>query len=172
MAAVHIGARGRVEEVVDAGELRLPVPRAACWGQPHLLPPPPSADEVWIANHPVLLLGYLMQVWRRGACVPPSAAASPQASLHSPLQPLRNRAANSHTERAIQSASLPAAALPSQYVPWLGMLALKRVGPARARALRDGKSGYDMAALLRDGSGDGTSHQSDAAAAEAAGAGS
>jgi hypothetical protein len=73
----------------------------------------------------------------------------------------------------MQSASLPAAALPSQYVPWLGMLALKRVGPARARALRDGKSGYDMAALLRDGSGgDGTSHQSDAAAAEAARAGS
>ena len=35
-----------------------------------------------------------------------------------------------------------------QYAPWLGMLALKRVGPARARALRDGKSGYDVAGLL------------------------
>lgn len=54
-------------------------------------------DECWIANHPVLLLGYIMQ-----------------------------------------------------YVPWLGMLVLKRVGPARARALRDGKSGYDMAALLNE----------------------
>jgi hypothetical protein len=30
------------------------------------------------------------------------------------------------------------------------MLVLKRVGPARARALRDGKSGYDMAALLNE----------------------
>ena len=35
-----------------------------------------------------------------------------------------------------------------QYAPWLGMLVLKRVGPARARALRDGKSGYDVAGLL------------------------
>lgn len=54
-------------------------------------------DECWIANHPVLLLGYLMQ-----------------------------------------------------YAPWLGMLALKKVGPARARALRAGKSGYDLSALMQD----------------------
>lgn len=37
-----------------------------------------------------------------------------------------------------------------QYAPWLGMLALKKVGPARARALRAGKSGYDLSALMQD----------------------
>ena len=36
-----------------------------------------------------------------------------------------------------------------QYLPWLGMLVLKRVGPARVRALREGRSGYDAAALVR-----------------------
>ena len=40
-----------------------------------------------------------------------------------------------------------------QYAPWLGIRILKRVGPARARALREGRSGYDMNSLLKD-SGD------------------
>ena len=38
-----------------------------------------------------------------------------------------------------------------QYLPWLGIRVLKRVGPARARALRDGRSGYDVGGLLRGG---------------------
>lgn len=41
-----------------------------------------------------------------------------------------------------------------QYAPWLGMKVLKRVGPARARALRAGKSGYDMS-LLQEGGEEG-----------------
>ena len=56
-------------------------------------------DECWIAFHPVLLLGYLMQ-----------------------------------------------------YAPWLGMLVLKRVGAARAQALRAGGSGYDVGGLLKSAS--------------------
>lgn len=61
-------------------------------------PPCPTADEAWIAYHPVLLLGYLMQ-----------------------------------------------------YLPWVGMRVLKRVGPPRVAALREGRSGYDAGALLRGG---------------------
>lgn len=54
-------------------------------------------DECWIAGHPVLLIGYLMQ-----------------------------------------------------YLPWVGMKVLKRVGPGRVRQLRDGSgSGYDVAGMLR-----------------------
>ncbi|KAI7846257.1 hypothetical protein COHA_000237 [Chlorella ohadii] len=56
-------------------------------------------DECWIAYHPVLLLGYLMQ-----------------------------------------------------YTPSLGMAVLKRVGPARAQALKEGRSGYDTAALIKSAS--------------------
>jgi dehydrogenase/reductase SDR family protein 7 len=56
-------------------------------------------DECWIAYHPVLLLGYLMQ-----------------------------------------------------YAPSLGMAVLKRVGPARAQALKEGRSGYDTAALIKSAS--------------------
>jgi dehydrogenase/reductase SDR family protein 7 len=52
--------------------------------------------EVWIARHPVLLLGYL-----------------------------------------------------SQYAPWAAAAVMRRVGPARAAALRAGRSGYDAAGLLR-----------------------
>lgn len=59
-----------------------------------------TADEAWIAYHPVLLLGYLMQ-----------------------------------------------------YLPWAGMRVLRRVGPPRVAALREGRSGYDAGALLR-GRGD------------------
>ena len=39
-----------------------------------------------------------------------------------------------------------------QYAPWLGMLVLKRVGPARVRALREGRSGYDVGGLMRGAS--------------------
>lgn len=54
-------------------------------------------DECWIAYHPVLLMGYLMQ-----------------------------------------------------YLPWLGMKVLKRVGPGRVRQLRDGSgSGYDVGSMLK-----------------------
>ena len=38
----------------------------------------------------------------------------------------------------------------SQYAPWLGMHVLKRVGAARARSLKSGGSGYDVAGLVRD----------------------
>eukprot|EP00887_Chlorella_sp_A99_P004887 scaffold4.g4887.t1 len=53
-------------------------------------------DECWIAFHPVLLMGYLMQ-----------------------------------------------------YMPWLGMRVLKRVGARRAATLKSGGSGYDVAAMFR-----------------------
>lgn len=37
-----------------------------------------------------------------------------------------------------------------QYLPWAGTAVLQRVGPSRARQLRDGSgSGYDVAAMLR-----------------------
>lgn len=65
---------------------------------PHHTRAYPAADECWIAYHPVLLLGYLMQ-----------------------------------------------------YAPWLGMRVLKRVGPPRVAALREGRSGYDTGTLLRSG---------------------
>lgn len=39
-----------------------------------------------------------------------------------------------------------------QYAPPLGMAVLKRVGPARVEALREGRSGYDTGALLKSAS--------------------
>ncbi|EFN55180.1 hypothetical protein CHLNCDRAFT_134329 [Chlorella variabilis] len=82
---------GMSKKRVSAGRAAELIARAAYHG----------LDECWIAYHPVLLLGYLMQ-----------------------------------------------------YAPWLGMKVLKRVGPARARALRAGKSGYDMS-LLQEGGEEG-----------------
>lgn len=90
----------------------------------------------------------------------------------------RDGAQPAHGGRSTHRAACPAPPAWLQYLPWLGMMALKRVGPARARALRDGKSGYDMAALLRDGSGGegsggkGADGQAGAAVAAAASAGS
>jgi hypothetical protein len=37
-----------------------------------------------------------------------------------------------------------------QFAPPLGWALLKKVGPARARAVSSGRSGYDVGALLRD----------------------
>jgi hypothetical protein len=37
-----------------------------------------------------------------------------------------------------------------QYVPPLGWALLKKIGPARARAVSSGRSGYDVSALLRE----------------------
>lgn len=39
-----------------------------------------------------------------------------------------------------------------QYAPSLGLAALKRVGPSRVQALREGRSGYDTGALLKSAS--------------------
>jgi len=37
-----------------------------------------------------------------------------------------------------------------QYLPWAGTAVLQRVGPSRARQLRDGTgSGYEVATMLR-----------------------
>ena len=49
-------------------------------------------------------------------------------------------------------ASLPFHPVPLQYTPILGMAVLKRVGPARAQALKEGRSGYDTAALIKSAS--------------------
>lgn len=49
-------------------------------------------------------------------------------------------------------ASLPLHPVPLQYTPSLGMAVLKRVGPARAQALKEGRSGYDTAALIKSAS--------------------
>jgi hypothetical protein len=35
-----------------------------------------------------------------------------------------------------------------QYAPWLAMWVLKKVGPARARAIAKGESGYDVSKLV------------------------
>ncbi|WIA36880.1 hypothetical protein OEZ86_008130 [Tetradesmus obliquus] len=37
-----------------------------------------------------------------------------------------------------------------QYLPLLGWMVLKKVGPGRARALSSGKSGYDVSSMLRE----------------------
>jgi hypothetical protein len=37
-----------------------------------------------------------------------------------------------------------------QYLPVLGWMVLKKVGPSRARALDSGKSGYDVSSMLRE----------------------
>jgi hypothetical protein len=42
------------------------------------------------------------------------------------------------------------AAYLQQYAPSLCMKLMKKIGPARTRALETGRSGYDMAALLKD----------------------
>lgn len=39
-----------------------------------------------------------------------------------------------------------------QYTPSLGMAVLKRVGPARAQALKEGRSGYDTTAIIKSAS--------------------
>jgi hypothetical protein len=36
-----------------------------------------------------------------------------------------------------------------QYVPSLGWAVMLRIGPKRARAVNDGRSGYDIAKMLR-----------------------
>lgn len=45
--------------------------------------------------------------------------------------------------------------LPAVYlyklVPLLGMMLLKRIGPKRARALKDGRSGYDISSVIGGG---------------------
>jgi hypothetical protein len=37
-----------------------------------------------------------------------------------------------------------------QYLPLLGWMVLKKVGPGRALALSSGKSGYDVGSMLRE----------------------
>lgn len=43
-----------------------------------------------------------------------------------------------------------AAAYLMQYLPLLGWMVLKKVGPGRARALSSGKSGYNVSSMLRE----------------------
>jgi hypothetical protein len=42
-----------------------------------------------------------------------------------------------------------------QYFPPLGWAVLKKIGPARARAVSSGRSGYDVGAMLRERGGAG-----------------
>mmetsp|Transcript_34240 Transcript_34240/g.97067 ORF Transcript_34240/g.97067 Transcript_34240/m.97067 type:complete len:417 (-) Transcript_34240:316-1566(-) len=38
-----------------------------------------------------------------------------------------------------------------RFIPALAWMALRKVGPKRARAVRDGRSGYDMSGIMKDG---------------------
>eukprot|EP00873_Tetraselmis_striata_P032925 jgi/Tetstr1/453189/TSEL_040206.t1 len=44
-----------------------------------------------------------------------------------------------------------------RFLPALGWMVLRKVGPKRARAVRDGKSGYDVQGLVGGDAGQGTS---------------
>ncbi len=44
----------------------------------------------------------------------------------------------------------PTAAYLMQYAPGLGWAVMKKVGPQRARAVNEGRSGYDVNAVLKD----------------------
>lgn len=74
MSSQHFRAVGGTTVVVILPLSPQPCPIMSCLGgiSPISVIPihvyhPPAADECWIANHPVLLLGYIMQVCRGGA---------------------------------------------------------------------------------------------------------
>mmetsp|Transcript_3164 Transcript_3164/g.7863 ORF Transcript_3164/g.7863 Transcript_3164/m.7863 type:complete len:114 (-) Transcript_3164:285-626(-) len=48
-----------------------------------------------------------------------------------------------------------------RFLPALGWMVLRKVGPKRARAVRDGKSGYDVQGLVGGTAGQGTSKAKD-----------
>ena len=92
----------------------------------------------------MLLLGYLMQASRlcrlRWCCkVRPSVAGC-------------MRCRSTHPAHTLAPFYHPLLRPILQYTPTLGMAVLKRVGPARAQALKEGRSGYDTAAIIKSAS--------------------
>jgi len=63
----------------------------------------------------------------------------------------------------------PPTAYLMQYTPSLGWLIMKKVGPARARAVSSGKNGYDVVRILTSGGGGGGGGSQGGAGANAEG---
>lgn len=102
-------------------------------------------DEAWISKQPVLGMGERRLWWLRGACAD-RCMSSKRASRGM-------RAICRALLRQLTPPSAPSApcATPAAYVfqllPALGRKVLKVVGPKRARAMREGKSGYSTGLL-------------------------
>jgi dehydrogenase/reductase SDR family protein 7 len=113
------GASG-LQPAVDSGSNRLSDTEAAAWLGAAIHH---RLDRVWISKQPVLSLGA-------------------QRSVHA--QPRL-----SAISACLHSAQSRAAGYAMQYLPSAAMLLLKRIGPARARALKAGKSGYVVSELTK-----------------------
>ena len=116
------GATG-LQPAIDSGKDRLSATEAAAWvgAAAHH-----GLDRVWISKQPVLSLGA-----QPDPCIP---------DLDSPA-----------VFRCFNAFRSCGAGYAMQYLPSLAMLLLTRIGPARARALKAGKSGYNVSELARAG---------------------
>ncbi len=109
-----------------------------------------GVDEAWIAKHPVLLLGEGLGWVARGVCLMQLLGLGCRLSLtRVPICSVLHTHSGIIIHTHPRQPQSPAAYF-MQYAPSLGWAVMKKVGPARARAVSSGRSGYDVAAILRD----------------------